>query len=253
MTGFKTRLTSGEVTIGTFAGLGSPVAIEVAAAAGADWIILDLEHGAGGEDRLSAAVTAAAAYGVPLIVRIETGTRIRAGRALDQGAAGVMVPRVEGSEDAEAVVRSMRYPADGERGVATYNRQCRFGLSPEVLLERNAQVVGILQVETLGALDQIDAIAKIDGVDVLFVGPVDLSYALGVPLDFSAPQFQDALDTVVNAAKRHGITAGVMAIDGRTAAAYADRGFRFLCVGSDASVLARTFHDQFDEARRGIS
>jgi 2-dehydro-3-deoxyglucarate aldolase/4-hydroxy-2-oxoheptanedioate aldolase len=247
--GLKTRLASGEVLVGTFAGLAGPVAVEVAAAAGADWIVLDLEHGAGAEDQVSGSVTAAAAYQVPLLVRIETGARIRVGRVLDHGVAGVMVPRVDNADDAAAAVRALRYPPAGERGVATYNRQGGFGLNPGILQTRDAGVTGVVQVETLGALEDIDAIAKTDGIDVLFIGPVDLSYALGTPLDFAAAGFQEALDTVVAAAERHGVVAGIMAPSGEAAATYADRGFRFVSVASDASILARTFRDQFAQAR----
>ena len=123
--------------IGTFVNLGSALATEVCAMAGFDWLLVDLEHGAGGEEALVGQTLAAAAHDVPLFVRVETVERIRVGRVLDLGVAGVMIPRIEDASDARRVVRFARYPPDGERGVATYNRACGFGTRPEVLLTAN--------------------------------------------------------------------------------------------------------------------
>ncbi|WP_326836413.1 aldolase/citrate lyase family protein [Amycolatopsis rhabdoformis] len=249
----KEKLAGDGPLLGTFAGLGSPVAVEIAAAAGADWVLLDLEHGGGSEELVGPAVTAAAAYGVPLLVRTESGDRPRAGRALDGGASGIMIPRIADLADARAAVRILRYPPDGDRGVATYNRQARFGLRPSVLTTRNDEVVGVVQIETLGAVRDIDAIAATEGVDVLFVGPVDLSYALGVPLAFDSPEFGQALSTVADAAKRHGKTAGIMASSAAVAARHLARGFRFVSVASDASLLARTLYDAFASIRDDLA
>jgi 4-hydroxy-2-oxoheptanedioate aldolase len=245
----RARLHAGETLIGTFAGLGSPVAIECCALAGADWILIDLEHGPAGESVVRDGVLAAAAYGVPALVRVESNERIRAGRVLDLGAAGVMVPRVGSSTEAQALTANLRYPPAGDRGVASYNRQGGFGLSASTLRTRNEEVVGIVQIETREGLADVEQIAAIDGVDVLFIGPADLSYAVGTPGDLSSGAFQDALQAVLDAASKSGTTAGIMAADQAAAAAYAARGFRFISIGSDASVLATTFQRAFDAAR----
>ena len=118
----KARLARGEATFGTFLGARSAVTAEVCAAAGVDWVLLDLEHGAGGEEQAGDVVPAAASYGVPTVVRAESTERIRAGRLLDLGAAGVMFPRIEGPRTRPARSRHLRYPPLGDRGVATYNR-----------------------------------------------------------------------------------------------------------------------------------
>src|SRR6478735_7836633 len=120
----RRRLAAGEVTLGTFVGMASATAVEVCAAAGADWVLIDLEHGSGGEDAVRDGVVAAGSYGVPAIVRVESGERIRIGRVLDQGAAGIMVPRLTTVDQAAESVRHMLYPPHGDRGVATYNRAC---------------------------------------------------------------------------------------------------------------------------------
>ena len=112
----RARLAAGEMTIGTFLGTASPISAEVCAAAGMDWLLLDLEHGAGGEEQVRATVPAGAAYGVPTVVRVESDARIRIGRVLDSGAAGVMFPRLDDAEQVRAAVRHLYYPPRGDRG-----------------------------------------------------------------------------------------------------------------------------------------
>ena len=162
----RARLAAGEMTVGTFVGAASPISAEVCAAAGVDWLLLDLEHGAGGEEQVGATVPVAAAYGVPTVVRVESDARIRIGRALDSGAAGVMFPRLDDAEQVRAAIKHLYYPPRGDRGVATYNRACRFGLDPGALDRANDQVLGIVQIESAQAVAAAEEIASIDGVDV---------------------------------------------------------------------------------------
>jgi 2-keto-3-deoxy-L-rhamnonate aldolase RhmA len=223
--------------IGTFVNLGSPLVTEVCAMAGFDWLLVDLEHGAGSEETLVAQVLAAAAHDVALFVRVESLERIRVGRVLDLGVAGVMIPRVGGVTEARLVARWARYPPAGDRGVATYNRSCGFGARPEVLLTANEDVTLILQIETRRALAEVEQIAALPGVDALFVGPRDLSQALGVPGDFDAPVYKEALERVAEAAASQGIGAGILAKDRDAADRYAAAGFGLLAVGSDSSFL----------------
>src|SRR5919108_1782541 len=115
---------SGIPTLGTFIGAASPLTAEVCAAAGVDWILLDLEHGGGGEEQIRDVVPAAGSYGVPTVVRVESAARIRMGRVLDSGAAGIMLPRLNTVDEVAEAVRHLRYPPAGDRGVATYNRSC---------------------------------------------------------------------------------------------------------------------------------
>lgn len=245
----RARISQGDVVIGTFIGLGAATA-EVAAAAGVDFVVLDTEHGSLSDDVAGQVVLATGAYGVPTIVRVECGERIRVGRALDAGAAGIMLPRVEGASHAQELLKSLRYPPHGVRGVATYNRAVRWALDPDALDSASDEVLGIVQIETQGALAEIDAIAALDGADVLFVGPLDLSYALGVPRDFSAPVFQDALRAVVKAARRHGKSAGILGPSQLAAAQRQDEGFQFIAVGSDSTLLGSTLTSMLTKTRK---
>jgi 4-hydroxy-2-oxoheptanedioate aldolase len=246
----RSRLAAGEATVGTFVGAASPVTAEACAAAGVDWLLLDLEHGSGGEEQVRDVVPAAGAYGVPTLVRVESSARIRIGRVLDLGAAGVMLPRMDTAAEVREAVRHLRYPPDGDRGVATYNRACRFALDPGALTRAGAEVLGVVQIESASAVEEVERIAAIDGVDVLFVGPQDLSFNLGVPFALDSPAYLAALERVRGAAERHGKACGLLVGDGAAAAARRAEGWRFVAVGSDATLLAAAVAAELARARR---
>jgi 4-hydroxy-2-oxoheptanedioate aldolase len=247
----RARVATGDLTLGTFVGTASPVTAEVCAAAGFDWLLLDLEHGAGGEEQVRATVPVAAAYRVPTVVRVESEARIRVGRVLDAGAAGVMLPRLETAEEVRAAVAHLYYPPRGDRGVATYNRACRFGLDPSALERANEEVLGIVQIESGRAVVNAEEIASVDGVDVLFVGPRDLSHDLGVPGEVNAPVFLEALDQVRLAARKHGKACGLLVPDGSAAADKVADGWTFITIGSDSTLLAAAATAQIARARCG--
>jgi 2-dehydro-3-deoxyglucarate aldolase/4-hydroxy-2-oxoheptanedioate aldolase len=246
----RARLAAGQATLGTLVGAASPVTAEACAAAGVDWLVLDLEHGSGGEEQVRDVIPAAGAYGVPTVVRVESGARIRIGRVLDLGAAGVMLPRMDTAEEVRRAVRHLRYPPAGDRGVATYNRASRFGLDPGALARANAEVLGVVQIESASAVEQVDQIAAVDGVDVLFVGPQDLSHDLGVPGDLEAPTYLAAVERVRAAAARHGKACGLLVRDGAAAAARQAEGWIFVAIGSDTTLLAAAVAAELGRARQ---
>jgi 2-dehydro-3-deoxyglucarate aldolase/4-hydroxy-2-oxoheptanedioate aldolase len=157
-------------------------------------------------------------------------------------------------EVAEAV-RHLRYPPHGDRGVATYNRACRFGLDTGSLDRANDEVLGVVQIESAHAVKEADEIAALDGVDVLFVGPRDLSHDLGVPGDVRAAAYLDALDQVRTAAHRHGKACGLLVPDGAAAADRRAEGWAFIAIGSDTTLLAAAVAVERHRAlhRRGSS
>lgn len=236
--------------VGTFINAASPVTAEICAAAGADWLVLDLEHGSGGDEQLRAVVPVAARYGAATVVRVESPERIRIGRALDAGAAGVMLPRMDTVEQVELALRHLRYPPVGDRGVATYNRACRFGLDPSYLDRANDEVLLVVQIESASAVAAADDIAAIPEVDVLFVGPRDLSHDLGVPGDVTAPVFVEAIDRVLAAGRRFGKACGLLVNDGHAAAMRAEQGWSFIAVGSDSTLLAAAVQGELTTARQ---
>ncbi|HEY6687232.1 MAG TPA: aldolase/citrate lyase family protein [Propionibacteriaceae bacterium] len=245
----RSSLAAGKSTVGTFLGAASAVTAEVCAAVGLDWVLLDLEHGAGGEDQVGAVVLAAGAYGVPTVVRVESAERIRLGRVLDLGAAGVMLPRLDTAAEVATALRHLRYPPEGDRGVATYNRACRFGLDPAALDGANNEVLTVVQIESVRAVEQVEEIAALAGVDVLFVGPRDLSHDLGVPGDVQAPSYLEALDRVHEAAQRFGKSCGLLVPNGAAAAEKRTQGWTFIGVSSDSALLATAFTAELARAR----
>jgi 2-keto-3-deoxy-L-rhamnonate aldolase RhmA len=249
MIDLSSRLASGDTLYGTFLGLGSALAAEACALAGFDWVLTDLEHGGGAESELLHQQLAADAHGVPMLVRVESTHRIRAGHALDLGAAGIMFPGIESAEQATQAIRHLLYPPDGDRGVATYNRAYGFGLHPERLETANERVLAIVQIESKHAVERVEEIAKVPGIHVLFIGPRDLSHDLGVPGDTRAPAFQEALNRVLTAAEAAGLAAGILAPDAETARRYAHQGLRFIGIGSDATLLALAGKHAIDRVR----
>ena len=238
-TGLRGRLAEGQTLYGTFLGLGCALAAEACAIAGFDWLLADLEHGGGGESTLLAQLLAADAHQVPMLVRVESGDRIRAGRVLDLGAEGVMFPRLESAAQVTQALEHTHYPPLGDRGVATYNRAYGFGLWPDRLDTADDRIACIIPIENRRAVEQVDEIAAVPGIDVLFIGPRDLSHDLGVPGDLTSPTYLAALKRVRAACDAAGIASGILAPDAEAARRYADDGFRFIGVGSDATLLGQ--------------
>jgi 2-keto-3-deoxy-L-rhamnonate aldolase RhmA len=233
---FRARLKTGEPVVGAFVNLGSALTAEIMAIAGFDWLVFDLEHGAGDEPALLSQLQAVAHTGVAALVRVEGVDSARVLHALDLGADGVLVPRLRSAEEAAACVEFCRY--SGARGVARYNRSWHWGLSSRTNEDADAEVVCAVQIETAEALADVRAIAAVDGVDVLFVGPADLSKALRLRCPPDDPRLLQRVAAVADAAREHGKAAGVLVGTIAQARAYRDLGFSFLGCGSDGSLLA---------------
>ena len=234
----RNRIHAGETTFGVWCGLGSPGAAELLGLAGYDWVVIDLEHGLATETDLVAHLTAVETTGAAAIVRPPSGERLRIGRALDLGAAGIVVPRLDSAAEVKEAVTFLRYPPEGQRGVALLTRGARNGaVGHGAVSTVNRDIVGIVQVESPGAVKDARAFAATDGVDVLFVGPADLSHSLGVPGQFQHETYLDALKTVVEACRAEDKAAGILLYDPATFEAHLELGFRFIGVGSDTSFV----------------
>ena len=235
----RERVRARETLFGTFLNLGSPVSAELCAGAGFDWVILDLEHGSGTEADLLGLLQAVEGTGATAVVRVEEGTRLRIGRALDLGATAVMVPRVDTLEQARMAVGFLRYPPNGIRGIALPTRGAGFGrVGHDELPGVNERLLGVFQVESRSAVEAADELAALDGVDVLFVGPTDLSHALGLPGQVEAPGYLEAVKRVAQAAEANGKAAGILLWSAVDAGRYLDMGYRFLALGSDGMFVA---------------
>jgi 2-dehydro-3-deoxyglucarate aldolase/4-hydroxy-2-oxoheptanedioate aldolase len=240
MPDLRTRIRDGETLIGVFSDLASPMAVELCGRAGYDWAVLDLEHGAATEADLLALLYAAATTSMAPVVRPQSAERLRVGRALDLGAEGIMLPQLKSIAEVREAVSYLRYPPLGRRGVALRTRGAGFGTlgHGELAGVVNERVVGIVQIETAGMVADADAIAALPEVDVLFVGPADLTHDMGIPGRFDESQYLDALRAVVAACRAQGKAAGILVYDAVALPPLLDMGFRFIGLGSEGSFVS---------------
>jgi 4-hydroxy-2-oxoheptanedioate aldolase len=235
----RQRALSGELLSGCFLNLGSSLTVEMAGQVGFDFLLIDLEHGSGDQEALVHQLQAASATPAAPLVRIAWNEPWRFKRVLDAGAMGVMIPWVNDAEEARAAAAAMRYFPDGIRGAAVLNRGSSFGLHfEEYFTQANDNLTTVVQIETREALDNAAEIAAVPGVDVLFVGPFDLSISLGLRGQFEHPDFIAALDRVASAAKDAGKAAGILLQQQDQVADLVERGYTFICLGSDGGLVA---------------
>jgi 4-hydroxy-2-oxoheptanedioate aldolase len=250
----RQRILARETLFGTFLNLGSIQAAEVCARAGLDWVLVDLEHGSGTEADLLPQLAAIASAGVPALVRVEEGTRLRIGRSLDLGADGVMVPQVASVAAARDIASWLRFPPAGKRGVALFTRGLRYGADGHDSVDsRNGEVVGIVQVESGVGVEAAADIAAIEGIDVLFVGPADLSHALGIRGQLDHPEFDAAIRVVADAARSHGKAAGIMLWKPEEAARYAGLGYTVFSLSTDGALLNAAIRGSLQAGRAATS
>jgi len=246
------RLKTGETLYGTFAMIGAPLATEQLARSGFDWLLIDLEHGGTTEADLLANLHAVGATNTAALVRPQSGERLRIGRALDLGAHGIMVPRVDLPDQAREAISFMRYPPDGVRGLALSTRGAGAGeLGHTQIQAVNRQLLGIIQIESRSAVEHAEEIAAIDGVDVLFVGPADLSHSLGVPGRFEDQGYLEAIRHVATVAAAAGKAAGILLYDVTTVPRHRELGFRFIGLGADGGFIGQGARAILGAARAG--
>ncbi len=233
------RVEKGERLFGTWCNLGSSITAEIAGLAGFDWVLIDMEHGSGDYGNLVHQIQAVAATPAAPIVRIAWNDPVAFKRVLDLGASGIMVPYVQTADEARSAVRAMRYPPNGVRGVASLNRATRFGVGfAEYAARADTELLTIVQIETPAAVENAAQIAAVEGVDVLFVGPLDLSTGLGVQGRYDEPAYLDAIDRVVEAARDAGKASGILLLSADAVEPMAARGLRFIALGSDGGLVA---------------
>jgi 2-keto-3-deoxy-L-rhamnonate aldolase RhmA len=254
--GIKQRLLRGDTLLGCWLNLGSAITAEIVGLAGYDWVLIDLEHGAGSEATVLYQLQALEHTSAAAIVRVESDDRQRYHRVLDLGAEGIMCPRVNTLEDGQKAAAAIAYPPRGVRGIAKMVRACNYGATFDDYLEyAQKNLVGIIQVESEESLSHLDALASLEGIDVLFVGPADLSMSLGIFGEFQHPRFLEALKKTAEAALRHGKAAGTLLQNHEQFCQFHELGYRFLACGSDGNFLSSRAHEVFqnlDELRKKV-
>ncbi|MDH0301967.1 MULTISPECIES: 4-hydroxy-2-oxoheptanedioate aldolase [unclassified Pseudomonas] len=237
---FKQRLRSGQAQIGLWLGLANPYCAELAANAGFDWLLLDGEHAPNDLRSLLGQLQAVAPYPAQPIVRPVLGDTALIKQLLDIGAQTLLVPMVESAEQARQLVRAMHYPPHGVRGVGSaLARASRWNSIADYLDVADEQVCLLVQIENREGLANLDEICAVDGVDGVFIGPADLSAAMGHRGNPGHPQVQTAIEDAIVRIKGAGKAAGILSADEKLARRYIDLGAAFVAVGVDTTVLMR--------------
>ena len=237
---FKQALARGEPRIGLWLALADGYAAELCATCGFDWLLIDGEHAPNDLRSTLAALQAVAAYGAHPVVRLPRGDETLIKQVLDIGATTLMVPMVESAGQARQLVRAMRYPPRGIRGVGSgIARAARWSQYADYLHEADERVCLLVQVETREALQQVDEIAAVDGVDGVFIGPADLAASFGHLGQSAHPQVQAAIESGIGAITQAGKAAGILCADEALARHYLEAGARFVAVGIDTALLVK--------------
>ena len=235
---FKRALAAGETQIGLFLGLADAYSAEVVATAGFDWLLIDGEHGPNDLRTIIAQLQALAPYPVRPVVRSVDHDVARIKQLLDGGVQTLMVPMVETAAEARALVRAMRYPPAGIRGVGTaLSRAARWNGIDGYFGQADQEMCLIVQIESLAGIAGLDEILQVDGVDAVFIGPSDLAASMGHLGKPGHPEVKAAVDGAITAIVAAGRAAGVFSADPAVAAAYRRIGASFLLVGVDALLL----------------
>ena len=255
MNRIREKFLNHELSVGTFTQLTSTVAVEALGRTGLDYVLIDTEHSAVGLEFLSSAITAADAAGIVPLVRINDIARSKVLQPLDYGAQGLIVPAVETVEQVRRLVEYAKFPPVGNRGFCP-TRDGGYGYD-EVSMQgtdvyfahANQETLLIPQCETVGCLEHIEEITAMDGVDGIFVGPFDLSIALGRPMAFDCDEMRAALDRILNACHKNNKMAFIFCGDAQAAKARAAQGFDSVTAGLDIMALVDSYRAMVQDIR----
>jgi 2-dehydro-3-deoxyglucarate aldolase len=234
---FRRDLLAGKKLIGCWASLASHITTEILGYAGFDWIMVDGEHAPNDFQTFITQLMALKDSPSAPVVRPEWAEPVMIKRLLDIGFYNFLMPFIESGEQARAVVAATRYPPQGIRGVGTAHRSNRYGYAPDYFSRINDNISVMVQIESVKALENIDEIAAVEGVDGLFIGPSDLSAGLGHFGEPTHPEVQQAMQIILNSAQAHGKPTGILAPIEKDARRYLEMGMTFVAVGGDVGLF----------------
>ena len=247
---FRTRLKRKEPLLGTLLTLPSPDLAEVFALTGLDWLFLDLEHSTM-DASAAQAILQAVAGRVDCLIRVPLNDEVWIKKALDTGATGIIVPQVNTVEEAERVVRYSRYPPLGARSVGLA-RAHGYGADLQGYLSRaNAEVVVVVQAEHILAVQNIEALAAVDGIDAILVGPYDLSNSMGLVGQVEHPEVQAAISQVRQVCQGRGLPLGIFTASIERAVAFITQGYSLLAVSTDALLVSQSVKEIIQKLKVG--
>jgi 4-hydroxy-2-oxoheptanedioate aldolase len=248
---FKRALKAGTSQIGLWCSLSSHYSIEMVAGAGFDWLLLDTEHSPNDLESVLTQLQAAAAYPPASVVRVPWNDMVAIKRVLDIGAQSLLIPYVQNPDEARAAVAATRYPPAGVRGVAGTTRATRFGRIKDYAKRAHEELCVLVQVETQEALKHIEAIATIDGVDGIFIGPGDLHASMGYAGEVANPAVLPLIEDALRRIRRTGKAPGILVGDEQLAKRCIEAGSLFTAVGVDVAILvcgAQQLASRFERA-----
>jgi 4-hydroxy-2-oxoheptanedioate aldolase len=236
---FKHAIAAGKQQIGLWVALANAYSAEIVAGSGFDWLLIDGEHSPNDPTTVLPQLQAAAPYPVSCVIRPAWNEKVLIKRYLDVGAQSFLVPYVQTEEEAAAAVQAIRYPTRGVRGVAGVTRASRYGRIPDYAKRAESEICLLVQIETRLGLDNLEKIARVDGIDGVFIGPADLAAGLGHLGEIGHPEVQSTIEDAIKRIKACGKPPGILTPDEKSARRYIELGTVFTAVGIDAMVLAR--------------
>lgn len=245
----RQRLEAGDAVLGTFQTINSPIVAEIAGLSGMEFVILDQEHGPLTAQSSLALCQAAERGGASPVIRVRSNTVPEIQRALDVGASGVEVPQVETRADAEAAVNAARFSPIGDRGLNPYIRAGEYNGGRDYAERQNRETAVILQVEGQAGIDNLGDILEVDGADVIFLGPYDLSQSLGIPGQIRHERVTDLMEEASERAAAAGKIVGTYAEDPEMARDWLDAGAQYVAILLDAKILVDAYGSLVDAAR----
>ena len=249
----KAALAQNETQIGLWLNLGSGAAAETAAGAGFDWCLVDGEHGPYDIAAIRDQLIAIERHGCASVVRVPANEEWMIKQVLDLGAQSLLVPMVDTADQARAAARAALYPPEGVRGMgAAVARASGYNAIADYVGTANGEICVMVQAESRAALDNLDAIAATEGVDVVFIGPADLSADMGYPGRPDAPEVVAAIEDAIARIRAAGKVAGIITFDPAEIARYRDLGVGVLGVGGDVTVLGAALRGLAADARKRL-
>ena len=236
---FKARLIARERLVGTIVTLSSPEIAEIISGCGFDWLFVDLEHSAMGP-REAQAILQAVLPQVPCLVRVPLNDEIWIKKALDIGAAGLIIPQIRTADDAARAVRFCKYPPAGTRGVGIGRAHGYGAAFEDYVSSANDEIVVVVQIEHIDAVINLDAILEIEGIDCLFVGPYDLSASMGKMGQTDDPDVRAAIAKVSEGAHKRKMPLGIFGASVDAVQPYIDNGYNLITVGVDTLLLIQS-------------
>jgi 2-dehydro-3-deoxyglucarate aldolase len=252
----KEKFKKGETSIGSWMSMGHVSIAEILASAGYDWVVVETEHTAIDVSEVLRLLIAIEGRGAVPLVRLAWNDPIQAKAVMDSGAAGVIVPMVNSKEEAELAVKSVKYPPDGFRGVGLARAQ-GYGVTFDEYMEcANRDGLLMLQIEHIDAVNKIDEILSVPGIDGTYIGPYDLSCSMGLPGQLDHPDVETAKNKVLQATKLRGLAPGIHLVHPHTAkvelARHIELGYRFIALGTDILFLGDSAREMQDQARETL-